>query len=424
MLDRKQTPKIVDAVDMQIKLPPYQKYTLDNGVEIFSIDAGEDDVMMIEWVFTAGVTQEEQKLVAGTTNFLLRNGTTKKNAFQINEYFDYYGAYLNRSCYSDTATITLHTLSKHVDKLLPEVRTLITESVMPEDELAIFKQNRKQRLKLNLKKSDFIAGRLIDSYLFGESHPYGRFSSDEDFDALERDALLRFYEKYYQQGKLRIFVAGKLPENINSLLNTYFGDLPFGDIKVKEFPITPAVEKKSKIINDPNGIQSSIKIARLFPTKRHPDYAKAYLLNTILGGYFGSRLMMNIREDKGYTYGIYSMFANLRQQSAWIISTEAGKEVSDATIAETYKEMKRLREEPVSNDELNLVRNFIMGLLLGYLNGSFNIIMRWKDMILHHLDESHFYQLVQTIQTVTAEELQELAQKYLQPEDFYELVVV
>nr|HQV05923.1 insulinase family protein [Chitinophagaceae bacterium] len=185
-----------------------------------------------------------------------------------------------------------------------------------------------------------------------------------------------------------------------------------------------AIEKKSKIINDPNGIQSSIKIARLFPTKRHPDYAKAYLLNTILGGYFGSRLMMNIREDKGYTYGIYSMFANLRQQSAWIISTEAGKEVSDATIAETYKEMKRLREEPVSNDELNLVRNFIMGLLLGYLNGSFNIIMRWKDMILHHLDESHFYQLVQTIQTVTAEELQELAQKYLQPEDFYELVVV
>ena len=184
MIDRKTAPAIVDAVDFQLKLKPYQKFVLDNGVEVYTIDAGAEAVMAIEWVFYAGNSQEDQNLVAATTNFLLRNGTSKKTAFQINDHFEYYGSYLNRSCYNETATITLHCLTKHVDELLPAVKELITDSVLPQEELDIYKQNMKQRLKVSLKKSDFIAGRLIDTYLYGENHPYGKFSSAEDFDEL------------------------------------------------------------------------------------------------------------------------------------------------------------------------------------------------------------------------------------------------
>lgn len=151
---------------------------------------------------------------------------------------------------------------------------------------------------------------------------------------------------------------------------------------------------------------------------------KVMVLNTLFGGFFGSRLMSNIREDKGYTYGIHSYVQNHIQQSAWMISTEAGKDVCEATIEEVYKEMQRLREEPVDEEELLLVRNYLMGSILGDLDGPFQIMGRWKNIILNGLDKSYFYNSIREIKTIQAEELQSLAKKYLVPGDFYELVVI
>ncbi|HPN58959.1 MAG TPA: pitrilysin family protein [Chitinophagaceae bacterium] len=423
-INRKQAPPIVDAVNFNLQLKPYQAYTLRNGVPVYAVNAGAEEVMQLEWVFFAGNSQEEQNLVAATTNFLLRNGTNTKTAFQLNEYFEYYGAYVNRACYNETATISMHCLSKHVGELLPVVKEMITQSTMPSEELAIYKQNMKQRLKVSLKKSDFVAGRLIDTYLYGENHPYGKYSSAEDFDALERDQLLHFYNQYYIQGKLMLFVAGKLPENINILLDQHFGDLPNNPVEVKEHQIVLAQEKKYRITNDPNGVQGSIRMARSFPNRHHPDFLKVQVLNALFGGFFGSRLMSNIREDKGYTYGIHSYLHNHIQHSAWMVSTEAGKDVAEATVAEVYKEMKLLREELVDEEELLLVRNYLMGSILGDLDGPFQIIGRWKNIILNNMSENYFYDAIHTIKTISAEELKGLAEKYLQPEEFYELIVV
>ena len=424
MIDRKTAPVIVDAVDFKLKLKPYQKFVLDNGVEVYTIDAGAEEVMAIEWIFYAGNSQEDQNLVAATTNYLLRNGTSSKSAFQINDHFDYYGSYLNRTCHNETATISLHCLTKHVGELLPAVKELITDSVMPQDELDVYKQIMKQKLKVSLKKSDFVAGRLIDVYLYGEKHPYGKYSSIEEFDALQREQLLEFYKKFYQQGKLIMFIAGKLPANLEQLLNKNFGDLPNNKITGKETPIISGSEKKVRITNDENGVQGSIRIARAFPNRHHPDFLKAQVLNAVFGGFFGSRLMSNIREDKGYTYGIHSYLQNHMQQSAWMVSTEAGKDVCEAAITEVYKEMKVLREELVDAEELLLVRNYLMGSILGDMDGPFHIIARWKNIILNGLDENYFYESINTIKTISAEELRQLAQKYLREEDFYELVVV
>ncbi len=422
--DRSKSPSIVDAVDFTLTLKPYEKYRLDNGAEVYAVDAGAEEVLLVEWVYFAGNCQEEENLVAATTNFLLRNGTSKRNAFAINEHFEYYGSYLNRSCFNETSTITLHCLNKHVGELLPVVRELITDSVMPEDELAIYKQNMKQRLKVNLKKSDFVASRLIDVSLYGADHPYGKFSRAEDFDALRREQLLGFYEKYYRNGRWLMFVAGKIPADLPALLNKYFGDIPCADVKVKETAIQKGAAKKNRVINDPDGVQGSIRIARPFPNRHHEDFLPVLVLNTVFGGFFGSRLMSNIREEKGYTYGIHSYVQNHIQHSAWMISTEAGKDVSEATVLEVYKEMQLLREEKIDAEELQLVRNFMMGGLLGDLDGPFQIIGRWKNIILNGLTEKYFYDSIETIRTVSADKLQELANKYLNPEEFYELIVV
>jgi zinc protease len=424
MIDRKQSPAIVDAVNFKLHLKPCQEITLKNGVKVYAVDAGAEEVMSLEWVFFAGNCFEEKNLVAATTNFLLRNGTSAKTAFQINEHFEYYGSYLNRACYNETATITLHCLTKHITELLPAVKELITDSTLPQDELDLYKQNMKQRLKVNLKKSDFIAGRLIDTYLFGIEHPYGKYTSMEDFDAIHREELLAHYKKYYQQGKLVMFVAGKLPANLESLLNQHFGDLPVQEVKMIKAATAPVAEKKYRIVNDAEGVQGSIRIAKSFPNRHHPDFLKTHVLNVLFGGYFGSRLMSNIREDKGYTYGIHSYLQNHVQQSALMISTEAGKDVCEATISEVYKEMKDLRENLVDEEELLLVRNYMMGSILGDLDGPFQIISRWKNIILNDLTEKYFYDSINTIKTVSAEELRQLAQKYYNPEEFYELVVI
>ncbi len=424
MLNRKQAPEIVDAVNFDLHLKTAEQYKLDNGVSVYSINAGAEDVLSLEWVFFAGNSYEKRNLIAATTNFLLRNGTTLKTAFQINEHFEYYGSYLNRACYNETANITLHCLTRHLKELLPVVRELITDSTLPEEELDIYKQNMKQRLKVNLKKSDFVAGRTIDVLLYGEQHPYGKYSQLEDFDNVKRDELVDFYKHHYQEGQLMLFVAGKIPADMPALLNKYFGDLPNKEKEINKIDSVQAQQKKWRVTNDAEGVQGSIRIARPFPNRHHPDYLKVQVLNALFGGFFGSRLMSNIREDKGYTYGIHSYLQNHIQESAWMISTEAGKDVSEATVEEVYKEMKLLREEPIDDEELLLVRNYMMGGILGDLDGPFHIIARWKNIILNGLTEKYFYDSINTIKTVQAGELQQLAQKYLQPEEFYELIVV
>ncbi len=426
MLNRKTAPGIIDAVDMKLQLKPCDHFILDNGVPVYSIDAGAQEVLLIEWVFYAGNWYEEKNIVAATTNFMLKNGTKQKNAFAINEYFEYYGAYLNRSCYNETAIITLHCLSKHLSELLPVVAELITESIFPAEELAIYKQNQKQRLEVNLKKCDFVANRLIDEYVYGFHHPYGRYTSTLDYEKLEREELDVFYKRFYTEGKCLVFVAGKPPADVELQLNKHFGHLPFhqNDIPQIDYKPKPAETKKYNIINDAEGVQGAIRIAREFPNRHHPDFAKAQVLNNIFGGFFGSRLMSNIREEKGYTYGIHSYMQNHIHESAWMISTEAGRDVCEATIAEVYKEMAILCNEPVEADELDLVRNYMIGSLLGDLDGPFQIIARWKNYILNNVTDEYFYNSIQTVRTITAEEIQALANKYLQPQEFYELLVI
>jgi zinc protease len=427
-LDRTIAPPIKDAIEFDLRLPPYRRHVLSNGVEVFAIDLGNVDAMMISWIFNAGNSFESKKGVAAAANHLLKNGTSTRKAFDINEHFEYYGAWLNRASHHETADLTLHCLNKHVAELLPVVAELLTDSIFPQEELDIYKKNAQQRLQVSLKKSDFVAGRLIDAYLYGQEHPYGRYMEQADYAELQREDLTAFYQRYYRTGSCRILVAGKLPTDILTRLESAFGSLAFHapekGIALPAPTIIPAEQKKYNIANDPNGVQGSIRIARNFPNRHHPDFHRVQVLNNVFGGFFGSRLMTNIREEKGYTYGIYSYLVNNIQESALLISTEAGKEVCAPTIAEVYKEMDLLREELIDEEELQMARNFAIGTILGDLDGPFHVASRWKNILLNGLDGRYFEEGVRIIKTIGPEELRHLAQKYLKPEDFFELVVV
>lgn len=426
MIDRTIAPHIHDAVDFNLNLKPVHKFTLDNDVPVYAINAGTQEVLSLELVFYAGNWYEEQNVVAASANFLIKNGTSKKSAYVINEDIEFYGAYFNRSCYNETATISLHCLSKHLNELLPLITEVITDAVYPEEEIDIYKQNQKQRLKVNLQKCDFVANRLIDEYIFGINHPYGKYTNEADYDKITRQQLLDFYNRYYINGRCVVFVGGKLPADFEYTLNKYLGNLPFNRqaIPTLKHELQSATEKKYRIINDANGVQGAVRLGRTFPNRHHPDFIPVQVLNNLFGGFFGSRLMSNIREDKGYTYGIHSYIQNHLDTCAWMISTEAGRDVCEATLNEIYFEMDKLKNELVDEDELHLVRNYMLGTILGDLDGPFQIIARWKNYILNGLDEKYFYNTIHTVKNISAKELQTLAQKYLNKEEFYELVVV
>jgi zinc protease len=427
MRDRKHAPAVKDAIDFDYALPGINRELWNNNLPVFWLNAGTQEVVQIDWIFKAGLWQEPATAVAQAVAALVKNGTARKSALEINEAIEYHGAALKVVANNDYTIVTLHTLTRHLPALLPVVKEVLTEAVFPEKELELYQQNGKQRLAVNLRQCDFVANRHIDAMLFGKKHPYGRFTNASDIDQLHPELLRNFYREHYHSGNCRIFMAGCIAEQDVHLVKELFGKEAWGEphpVANPSYTIEPAAERMARIQNDETGVQGAVRIARHFPGRKDPDFTPALVLNTIFGGYFGSRLMANIREEKGYTYGIYAHIYNYRNAGALLIATEAGKEVCEATVSEIYKEMDLLCNERVSDDELLLVKNYLLGNLLGDLDGPFSILQRWKNIILNDLPDDQFDRNIHIYKTVTATELMDLAQKYLRKEDYYELVVV
>ena len=195
-----------------------------------------------------------------------------------------------------------------------------------------------------------------------------------------------------------------------------------GSIAVPELISTPT-KVGNTYITLPNTHQSSIRIGRKLFSRHHPDYKGLFVLNTILGGYFGSRLMANLREEKGYTYNIHSSLDAMRYDGYFYIGTEVGTQHTSATLEQIYLEMQKLQDTPISTDELEMVRNYLMGNFLTMLDGPFNVSEVAKTLVSDHIPLSFFESLVRTVQEIQAEELQLLAQKYLNKEEMWEVIV-
>lgn len=425
MPDRIKAPVIKNPDEFKISLLPYHQFDLGNGASVYCVHGGSEEVIKIEWVFSAGNYYEEKTGTAAAVNYLIRTGTTGKSSFDISNHFEFYGAFLSAACYNEYAVVTLESLSKYIRELLPVVAELLTDAVFPEKEIQIYTQNSIQHLKVNLEKCDFVADRQIGELLYGQSHPYGRKTYADDYQSLTREDIQNFYNNFYLNGKFQVFASGSLPADFENIMNEYFGGLKYN--KAIKPDLRPRLLTDKKRVHhdlDKNGVQSAIRIARPFPNRKHPDFKKAMVLNGLLGGYFGSRLMSNIREKKGYTYGIYSYLQNHIQFGSWIISTETGVAVTEPAIKEIYKELEILRQKPAAKAEIRLLRNYMIGQQLASLDGPFQIMDRWKGIILNDLSEDYFNSVIETIKTVTPVELQEIAGKYFDPEAFIQLTVV
>jgi zinc protease len=317
MPDRRNAP-LINQIG-QIDLPNPEKYILDNGIPVYEVNKGTQEIIKIEVVFHAGRPYELKKLAARATASLIKEGSTNHSSADISETIDFYGGTLSTPYNLDTSNIVLYSLNMHFEKLIPLAAEVIKTPVFPQDELEAYIKKSKQSLQVELQKNDVIAYRKITEFLFGAEHPYGYNSFPETYDFLTRDDLINHHQKNFTKDNCSIFVSGKSSPEIINLLNQHLGkEMQQGKSVLNYFPKEVPTPAKVKIPHSDN-VQTAIRIGRRLFNRKHEDYNGLYLVNTILGGYFGSRLMTNIREDKGYTYNIYSAIDTMHEDGCFYI---------------------------------------------------------------------------------------------------------
>ncbi|MCX6291987.1 MAG: pitrilysin family protein [Bacteroidetes bacterium] len=407
-----------------IKIQEVEKSALDNGIPVYSIRAGFQDVVKVEMLFMNRGFDASQPLVFSATNRMMSEGSKHHNAQELAEMIDGYGSFYETEESSDYCSLNLFTLNKHLESTLPVFREILMEPEFPENELSVFRQNNRQRLIVEGERVNAVARRKFHEVIFGASHPYGYFVKPVDYEKLQREPLMSYHRKNYSSTNCSIIVSGNVTAEVISLLNKFFGSGEWKGTQQKETvtDISSHLDKKH-VVEKKGAVQSAIRIGKVLFNKTHPDYIGMTILNTALGGYFGSRLMNNIREDKGYTYGIGSAMVSMKEGGCFFISTEVGAEVTSKAVKEIYKEVELLRKKPLEGNELLMVKNFLTGSFLKGIDGAFHLADRWKGLMLYGLGYDYYYRYLETVRTIKAEELMILAQKYLDPGDFYEIIV-
>jgi zinc protease len=419
-LNRLAPPEIREISKIDFILP--EKWKLSNGINAWGLKAGSQELVSIDFIFDSGAWYQQENLVAGLTNAFLNQGSRNYTAQEIAETFDFRGAYLQLTADQQFGYISILTLTKYLDDILKVTADLINFPVFPEKEVMTHIAKRKQQFIIENNKVKTLAIKKFTQVLFGESHPYANTNSAADFDNLTCEKLIDFHEKNYRLDHCRILIAGNYDESIKELLEKYFGNckiLPKNGEPVHQ--IIPSPEKKH-FVEKPDAVQSAIRIGRETINRLHPDFHGLTVLTTILGGYFGSRLMTNIREEKGYTYGIGSSIITFPHASYLTIMTEVGTDVCQQATEEIYHEFQKLIDEPVSDEELDTVRNYLLGDMLRSFDGVFALSNSQKLLIESGLDYTHYEQYIDEIKTITPEKLQQLARQYFQPGDMFEVI--
>lgn len=400
-----------------------QCHRLDNGIPVYFIKAGKQDVCKIDFVFEAGVVHQQKPLLSSLSNAMLQEGTSTRGAAEIAEIFDFHGAYLQLAADYHNGTISLVSLDKHLETLLPVMEELIKKSVFPEAEFNNLIQRRKQRFILENEKTKILCQKKFSELLFGVGHPYTLSLKTDDFDKVELNDFRDFYHKHYHSSACEIFLSGQFQEDVFEQLNCHFGANDWVKAKI-ESKIEPPVSGEqlfTRVVKE-DSIQSAIRMGKLMIAKNHPDYYGLQIMTTILGGYFSSRLMANIREEKGYTYGIGSNFVSLNEAGYLIIATEVDKKYEADTLLEIKKELELLASEAVSDEELERVKQYLTGEFLREFDGPFALSQAFRNIHDFNLDYSFYDEFFAAIQSITANELMRLAKLYFDPESFYTVV--
>jgi zinc protease len=412
-MDRKNAPDIKEINQIHFEKPLVFDVTKNN--KLFCLTNVPNETAKFELYFDAGTIHGATE-ISSVVNDMLLSGTKLKSSVQINTEIDSLGGFLEQGVSMENAVLSVYALRENILPLAKIIKDAIENCVFGTKELEQMIKNRKQKLSVNLEKVSVLAQRSFRQRFFNDSEAYNRITNASDLDAITQEQLIDFHQKHYLNGLRNMVLVGNFSQTeIDSFIDI-FGvwaneNLLESEQKFENIKGYSHIEKK-------DALQTAIRIGTHLFNKNHPDYSDFLMLNTIIGDYFGSRLMRNIREDKGYTYGIGSFVSELNHTGYFMIGTEVGKEVKDLALAEIKYELDKLKTKLVPSDELDLVKNYMLGQLLKSADGPYSMMDLYLSVEQFGLDLEFYNQMIGSIQAITPERIKELANKYLNWDDF------
>lgn len=418
MLDRSTPPRLNSFKDLKFDYPNY--ILLPNGVKLYILNNSDQDVNRFEIIYRGGLFEESKPLQSFALASMLIHGSDEYSSQEVAEILDFNGSQLNATNHDNFTHICLDSLNKNFNKVLPVLKSVLTTPSIPEREYEVFCSQVKsayQTARQRVKYLSQISGRKI---YFGENHPFSHMICDEDVSSLTIQDIKSFHNKYYKPENSILILSGKVDDNEIKLIENYFGkEIIQGELDIlKECERNPST-KKEILFNKEGALQSSVYMIHESIPRNHPDYIKLRILITALGGYFGSRLMQNIREEKGYTYGINAMLVGRRSSAKIVITSECDTAYTYLLIKEVKNEIKRLQASPMDEEELKIVKNYMLSDLAKVLDSPFSMASCVSSNILYSTGENYFNQQFSEISNITPKTLCNIANKYLNVNNFY-----
>jgi zinc protease len=407
MTKRQVAPEIKQIEKINFISP--DKFLLSENASLYWMKEVPNETARLDFMFDAG-TIRDSNLLSSLVAGLLLSGTQKKSSTEIHNELDYLGAFFDVGLSHESVLVSFYALNKNMLAVFKIFEEAIENVTFPQNEIDELIRERKQKLQVNLEKVSFLSQREFQKKLFAGTD-YARQIQLENYELAKRSEITQFHYKNYKKGLRKVFLVGNLEENHVKLIaegakKWCISENPSFENEFNNQSGIFHIEKKETV-------QSAIRIGKTMFNKNHTDFIGISILNTILGDYFGSRLMKNIREDKGYTYGISSMEVELASSGYFMIGTEVGANQKDLAIAEIKFEIERLQSELIPKEELELVRNYLLGQLLKGADGTYAMCDLFLSVEAYNLDFKFYDRYINTIQNIKAKELKDLAIKYL-----------
>ncbi len=408
MLDRTIAPSVVEPKKFNLPVPKYIQFK--NGSQFFFLNIGDQPVIKLEFIFKAGSWFESSPGIAFFAAKMLTEGTISFFSKQIAERLDQYGAFVDISPGFDYINFSVNIPTHHYRKIESVIHEILFNPTFPEKELELMKKIQIQQLSVNEKKNNFVASRLFRSKLY-QGSPYGNVLTEKSIIDINTKSIGNHFDKWVK-GKFDIFVTGNFDRSFQrGIIRSFEKYLsPTNKFESKDF-------KYSKHFDEYHGrkesFQSAIFMGKRSIGKDHKDFSQLLLLNEVFGGYFGSRLMQNIREDKGLTYGIQSHLVSMKNDAYFVINSEVKKENKDLAVEEIQNEIEKLKNELISNKELAQVKSYLKGSIINTLTTPFAITEKWKNIYFYNLENNFYDNLFDKIDQTSSEELLRLANDLL-----------
>lgn len=412
-----QRPQIKNVSLIKIHKP--QDAVLDNGVAIQTINLGEQPVSRLDISFEGGRCDGRNQTVSEMLSAILREGSTKHTAKGIAQILDFHGAWLGCDASSHNVVLSLYSLNRNFDKVVTVLHDIVMHPSLPEHEFGNLKSQAINRLFTNKQKVAFLAMETFAQTYFGNESNLGKAVTEDSIDAISIDDLRSFHSSWFTPQNMRISLAGKVDSSMIATLNHLFGKEPTSGEFSSSASDSPTIRFKPKavIVGKPDAMQSAVRIGMPTVLRSDDDYIPLRILITALGGYFGSRLMSNIREDKGYTYSISSALLGYRDNSFVSINCQCDTDYTWKVVSEIKTEIRKLQTDKISNDELRRLKTYMLSDLARTLDTPFSIADYYASLHNNHIQSDYFERQVETINSITATDLLDIAQRRLSPTD-------